>query len=386
MTDAQVVRGRRDHALDGLRGIAALLVVFFHCGVELRFPPFVLPGFSGVHLFFVLSGYLISRPFLARLLAEQPLPSWRKYCVRRFMRIYPTYLVALVIFVGMRFAGHLHTPSPRDVFLHLLLVFNWGTPAEFLSINIAMWTLAIEAQFYVILPIAAAVAKRLFPAPAGLGAVLVCFAFALVGWLSRVVEYSWTLPGELRFRLPFSFLDLFAMGMFAAYLELRHAYWLRGRALLRGAMLLVAATMLFGANAWLLAAGGGDWLRPPTLLLSWLYPTFICAGFALVLLVVLTRVRDSVPVLTAAPLVFVGRISYSMYLFHVGVGYLLLTRLPPTLGLWLGSHPPVYAIAQLGPVVLVSYLVYRAVELPSLRWVERFTIHGGAQKKQISPS
>ncbi len=386
MTEAQVTRRRRDEALDGLRGIAALLVVFFHCGVELRFPPIVLPGFSGVHLFFVLSGYLISRPFLARLLAEEPLPSWRKYCARRFMRIYPAYFVALVVFVGMRFAGHLHTPTLRDVFLHLLLVFNWGTPAEFLSINIAMWTLAIEAQFYVLLPIAATLAKRFVAARAGRGAVLVCVAFVLIGWLSRAVEYSWTLPGELRFRLPFSFLDLFAMGMFAAYLELKHASWLRGRALLRGALLLVAATMLLGTNAWLIAAGGGDWLTPPTLVLSWLYPTFICAGCALVLLVVLTRVRDSVPLLTAAPLVFVGRISYSMYLFHVGVGYLLLTRLPPALGLWLGSHPRVYAIAQLGPVVVVSYLVYRAVELPSLRWVERFTLRGRAQKKQISPS
>lgn len=386
MTEAQVTRGHRDQALDGLRGIAALLVVFYHCGVELRFPPLVLPGFSGVHLFFVLSGYLISRPFLARLLADEPLPSWRKYCVRRFMRIYPAYFVALVVFVGMRFAGRLHTPTLRDVFLHLLLVFNWGTQADFLSINIAMWTLAIEAQFYVILPIAAAIAKRAVPASAGLGAVLMCVTFVLVGWLSRAVEYSWTLPGQLRFRLPFSFLDLFAMGMFVAYLELRRASWLRGQALLRGALSLAAVTMLLGANAWLIASGGGDWLKPPTLVLSLFYPTFICAGFALVLLVVLTRVRDSVPVLTAAPLVFVGQISYSMYLFHVGVGYLLLTRLPPTLGSWLGSHPPVYALAQLGPVVVVSYLFYRAVELPSLRWVERFALRARAQKNQISPS
>src|SRR5882724_10656327 len=155
-----MLRGDRDEALDGLRAIAALMVVFYHCGVELRLPPFVIPGYSGVHLFFVLSGYLISRPFWARLVSGQPLPSWRKYGARRFVRIYPTYFVALVVFIAMRFAGHLHTPTFADVLLHALLVFNWGDAAQFFVINIAMWTLAIEAQFYVILPIAAGLARK----------------------------------------------------------------------------------------------------------------------------------------------------------------------------------------------------------------------------------
>ena len=385
MTETQVIRGRRDQALDGLRGIAALLVVFFHCGVELRFPPLVLPGFSGVHLFFVLSGYLISRPFLARLLAREALPSWPKFFARRFMRIYPAYFAALVVFVAMRFSGHLHVPTLRDVLLHLLLVFNWGTPAEFLSINIAMWTLAIEAQFYVILPIASVVAKRFARSSERLGAFWVGCSMVLIGWVSRSVEYSMTLSGSLRFRLPFSFLDLFAMGIFVAYLELTHASFLRSRAPLRGLLSLFAVVLLFGSNAWLVLAGGGDWLSPPTFALAFLYPTLVCAGFALILLLVVTRSHDNVAVLTAPPLVFVGQISYSMYLFHVGVGYFLLTRLPRSMGLWLGSRPLLYALAQLGPVVVVSYLVYRAIELPSLRWIERFELRAREQK-QIRPS
>ena len=381
MTGDELNRGDRDEALDGLRGIAALMVVFFHCGVEFRLPPFVLPGYSGVHLFFVLSGYLIWRPFLARLLDERPLPSSRRYAARRFMRIYPTYFLALIVFIGMRFVGHLHTPTLRGVLLHVLLVFNWGNPAEFLDINIAMWTLAIEAQFYVILPIAAALAKRLGPARARLGALLVPLVFVIVGWISRVLEYQATRPGQLRFRLPFSFLDLFAMGMFVAYLELAHASSFRGRPLLRTALLLCAPVLLFGTNYWFVVAGGSDWLSPPNVALLCLYPTLICAGFALILLVVLTRSRYPVALLTSAPLVFVGRISYSMYLFHVGVGYLLLTRLPREVSAWLASHFPMYALAQLGPVLLVSYLAYRVVELPSLRWVESFSLRARQQKQ-----
>jgi peptidoglycan/LPS O-acetylase OafA/YrhL len=361
------------------------MVVFFHCGVEFRLPPFVIPGYSGVHLFFVLSGYLISRPFWACLLNGQPLPSWRSYAVRRFFRIYPTYFVALILFVAMRFAGHLHVPTFSDVVLHALLVFNWGAPAQFLAINIAMWTLAIEAQFYVILPLAANLARKPTRARGRRGVLLVVLAFVLMGSVSRGLEYGATLPGGLRFRLPFSFLDLFAMGMFVAYLELTHASYFRQRRLLRGALLLGAAALLFGTNHWQVVSGGGDWLRPPTLALACLYPTCVCAAFALVLLVVLTRTRDSVAVLTSAPLVFIGQISYSMYLFHVGVGYFLLTRLPRGWGFWLGSHPPVYAIVQLGPVIAVSYVAYRMVELPSLRWVERFSLRAREQR-QVRPS
>jgi peptidoglycan/LPS O-acetylase OafA/YrhL len=74
-----------------------------------------------------------------------------------------------------------------------------------------------------------------------------------------------------------------------------------------------------------------------------------------------------------------------MYLYHVGVGYFLLTRLPPHAGLWLGSRPPIYAIVQLAPVVIVSYLAYRAVELPSLRYLERFSSRS-RKPREAAPS
>ena len=105
----------------------------------------------------------------------------------------------------------------------------------------------------------------------------------------------------------------------------------------------------------------------------------------LILLAVLTRQRNSVAVLTSRPLVFIGRISYSMYLFHVGIGYFLLTRLPHGIGTWFGAHLPVYALAQLVPVAIVSYVAYRAVELPSLRSVERFSLRQ-RQQKSVTPS
>jgi peptidoglycan/LPS O-acetylase OafA/YrhL len=380
--ESKLVADDRDEALDGLRGIAALMIVFYHCAVQFQLPPFFVPGFTGVHLFFVLSGYLISRPFLACLIGERPLPSCRTYAVRRFVRIYPTYFVALLVFIALRLASHLHPPTTGSILTHVLLIFNWGSAADFLAINIVMWTLAIEAQFYVILPIAAVLASRFGRGRTGTLAIV--FAFVIVGLVSRGLEYSTTLASEVRFRLPFSFLDLFAMGVLAAYLELTRGAFFRGNLRLRTALLVCALILLFACNYWLMAGGGADWLNPPTLALVCLYPLGICVAFAVIVLCVRTRTKFALAVLTSPLLTFVGRISYSMYLYHVGVGYLILTRLPHRSGIWLGRHPPIYALAQLGPVLALSYLAYLAIELPSLRWIERFSLRAREAKKLVA--
>jgi len=381
--EAKLTNDDRDVALDGLRGIAALMIVFYHCGVELRAAPFFVPGFTGVHLFFVLSGYLIARPFLARLIENRPLPSWRRYALRRLVRIYPTYLVALLVFVAMRVAGHLRTPNTTDIVHHVLLIFNFGNPAEFRSINIVMWTLAIEAQFYVILPLAAGVCRRL---ASGLRAAqLLSCGFVVVGLASRSLEYITTPGAEVRFRLPFSFLDLFACGLLAAYVELAHAAFFRERLWLRGALLLGAAALLLADNYWLERAPSGDWLNPSSLLQVMLYPIAVCAAFAAIVLCTRTRKRRRAHVLTWPALTFTGQISYSMYLYHVGVGYFLLASLPRNAGIWLGSRPPLYALVQLVPVFLVSYLAYRLVELPSLSYIERSALKA-SPAKDFAPS
>jgi len=168
--------------------------------------------------------------------------------------------------------------------------------------------------------------------------------------------------------------------------ELTQATFLRRRLVLRTTLLLSAVALLLASNRWLVLAGGGDWLAAPTLALACLYPIGICVAFGLIVLCVRTRANYRVALLTAPPLIFIGRISYSMYLYHVGVGYLILTRLPPDSSIWLGSHPKIYALVQLGPVLVVSYLAYRAVERPSLRWLERFSLNAREPKPGSRPT
>src|SRR5581483_8951223 len=125
----------RNDALDGLRAVACLMVFVYHVGYAQLRPPLVFLGFTGVHVFFVLSGYLLFRPFLPGLLGERPLPDWRRYAIRRFLRIYPAYAVCLVVSSLARVAAHDKPPTVGNFVGHLLLVFNYTDRSNFFTIN-----------------------------------------------------------------------------------------------------------------------------------------------------------------------------------------------------------------------------------------------------------
>src|SRR5271165_2361161 len=88
--------------LDGLRGIAVLLVLWYHVweiswlspGSMLAFIP--ATGFVGVTLFFFLSGFVISYPFVTAQAQGKPRPSWRHFARRRFIKIVPSYVLSIV--------------------------------------------------------------------------------------------------------------------------------------------------------------------------------------------------------------------------------------------------------------------------------------------------
>src|SRR5690242_9257170 len=109
--------GRRLVGIEGLRGMAALSVLVHHVTIRLADPDRI-GGFArigdwlthGLTLFFVLSGFLLFRPFAASMVEGRPLPSIRKYARNRFLRIYPAYLVILLL-VGLVF-GAAYTEGP----------------------------------------------------------------------------------------------------------------------------------------------------------------------------------------------------------------------------------------------------------------------------------
>jgi peptidoglycan/LPS O-acetylase OafA/YrhL len=153
--------------LDGLRAVAVVAVIIYH------FSPSALPaGFLGVDVFFVVSGFLISRLVLAEIVRTQSL-GLGHFWARRARRLLPalaTMTLVVVIAVAIKFSDVELHDIRAQVLGTLFYCANWvmiyakgsyftsvGRPSPFLH----MWTLAVEEQFYFVLPLVFFAARRL---------------------------------------------------------------------------------------------------------------------------------------------------------------------------------------------------------------------------------
>ncbi len=153
---AAVVRPASIPELDGARAVAALGVFVFHAATAatpLNKHVFRLTAIlnSGVGVFFVLSGFLIYRPFCEANIAGLPVPDLARYLVRRVLRIYPAYLVCLVIW--WRF-GIVEILGVRGFLKHASLLDMYWAPAQRGGAGLEVaWTLQIEMTFYLLAPL-----------------------------------------------------------------------------------------------------------------------------------------------------------------------------------------------------------------------------------------
>ncbi len=137
---------------DSLRGLAALAIVLTHVGLgsganyNAAYGALLARLDVGVTLFFVLSGFLLYRPFVAARLEDRPAPRLRDYARRRVLRIVPAYwlaLTVLAIWPGLTFTG------PRWVYYGFLQNYDFLWVLGGIG---QAWSLAVEASFYVLLP------------------------------------------------------------------------------------------------------------------------------------------------------------------------------------------------------------------------------------------
>lgn len=209
---------------DGLRAIAATTVVFHHAGFTTGATfrdggNYLARMDSGVTIFFVISGFLLYRPYaLAHLEGREPLPAPRFYA-RRLLRIFPAYWVALsavVLFFGVSL------PTFKDAVVHYGLLQIYDIDRYFEAIS-QSWTLATELSFYLVLPGFAWLVRRFATGrdrgrriAIELGALTVVIAAGLaVRSTLFPVDRSSDLNVLLRYWLPAN-MQLFAAGMVIA--------------------------------------------------------------------------------------------------------------------------------------------------------------------------
>lgn len=159
-------------SLDGLRAISIVVVVWHHTHAGIPGWPITTRGFLGVDLFFVISGFLI----VTLLLRERRRPggiSLRNFYIRRFLRIFPPYYLMLALVGTLAFlrSGSEAAAIRRELPWSLLYVANLVPMTSLLAIT---WSLAVEEQFYLLIPGLERFARRALPALLPVAYLLSC--------------------------------------------------------------------------------------------------------------------------------------------------------------------------------------------------------------------
>ena len=331
--------------IDGLRAIAILFVLIFHAA------PATLPGgFIGVDIFFVISGFLITRMIVVDL-ARQSF-SFLAFYGRRVRRLFPALIVIIVatwlfgwfcfnpwqyaslgrhIVAGVGFAsnllsnmevGYFDAPASTKPFLHL-------------------WSLGVEEQFYIVFPVVLfLVAARPITAAFAVGTIFLASFLANITLLPAHPAFA--------FYSPTTRLWEFLIGGGLAWLDLHQSDLLvrfERSTLARNTTCTIGLLLLVAGGIFIRESGfPGWWALLPTLGACFV----IVAG---------PRCRINRTILASRALVFIGLISYPIYLWHWPL--LVMGR-----HLLLGQHPKTTAEVAIGLSFLLAWATYVFVERP----------------------
>jgi peptidoglycan/LPS O-acetylase OafA/YrhL len=368
--------------LDGLRGIAVLLVLWYHIweiswlpapASWLQFIPET--GFIGVHLFFFLSGFVITFPFVRAQLAGEPQPTWGHFAWRRFIKIVPSYVLSIVVAYAIGYAVlNRNGAAPwQEIVTHLLFIHTWWQ-STYGSINGVLWTLAVEVEFYVIFPLVWWCFSR-----RAILTTLAMLAIALV-WRVHAAQCCFNVQMPLLVENLPGYLDIFACGMFSAWIFARFGHRLRAPEI-SSAMPMAAV-----AGVWLLCVlligmfehrTDPQWQIAPQIYTRALYGL----GFSAIALGSLCAPAFFQVLLANAPLRFLALISYNLYLYHQLVAReMVMHHVPPYTGdphfdtAWQLRYTILAFIVTIVQAALVTYLFERPllrIRPPRLFWFAR---------------
>jgi peptidoglycan/LPS O-acetylase OafA/YrhL len=384
--------GVRFLLVDSLRAIAALSVLLYHVG-GVASPPHVIAIFTnrlsvGVTLFFVISGFLLYRPFVAaRFIRGRRALGTGRYAWHRFLRIVPAYWVALTV-ISLWLGDH-------DVFgPDAIVYYGFGQVYAIRTILGGVgqaWTLSIEVAFYVFLPFWAWAIARIPARTANRRVRIELIALAMLATFSIVykpVIQGWTgldpgLGFALNHALP-RYLDQFAIGMALAVASvwfethrtpvavkaIEHRPWIPWGV---AAVALTVLAVGFSQNTDEFSAVGVHYLNAVIALGLFLPAVFGTARRSLVL-----------RFLGHPVLIWIGVVSYGLFLWHMAV-VIQVSR-------WGGLGSGLIGLFAwlavcIGPALALAAASWYGVERTALRykssspplWLKRFVRIGGAR-------
>jgi len=341
---------KRSHIpeLDGIRGLAILLVLFAHLGIKRIFYLPVGWGHHGVDLFFILSGFLITRIRLYEQSRDIPL---RNFWIRRITRIFPAAYLCLVL------VAILWGPS-----YHIVMAAVYASTFDSRLLSDApdlppishFWTLAVEEQFYLIWPLILTFGVTRSKAVAVTAMALFMTSMVIHGLFGE----SWGETPEL-------------------YTLLTRQVWTRGWPLLLGSLVALAEPTFRRRPTLLLLGGIVAGITAVVLRLigivgersfsecNWTQiesmgvQVFMSGVFFFALFANICKIRTP---FTFSPLRWIGRISYGLYLYHLPI-YFLFDATSDGSGRW-GAVIASFAVAS------ISFYFF---EQPIIAWGRRMS-------------
>ncbi len=302
--------------LDGLRGIAILLVVCYHAWLVSgqSFGPLgfiVQSGYLGVDLFFFISGFCLFFPYAKCARDGRPAPSTRRFFERRFLKIVPSYLIALLTFTLIYHAQYGPLPTlVMHLATHLAFVHTLS-PATFGTISGPLWTIGVEVQFYLLFPLIVPWFRR---SPILGYAVLIAIAESYrltISGFGLQPSFWWIN------QLP-AFFDVFGAGMFTASIiggmRAERAWSPRAATVCSGAAFALALTAVIAttvACSPLSDEAARWWLNAHRVLIGPL-----CAALVVPAYFAAERWRGFV---APSLLVLLSAVSYNLYLWHLEI-------------------------------------------------------------------
>lgn len=372
--------------LDALRAAAVIAVCLFHFGL-------FNPGWLGVDLFFVLSGFLIGGAIIRS--AESGKWSFGKFYVHRSMRILPvyyTFILLKALCVGIPLAEHPYSWTSLSSILASLTFtqttasWYWGWQGDGKFVPGGTWSLVIEEYFYLLCPLIIVGLWRTFQSRAVLfGAlVVVCCSAPAVRYFANYDypqdDQFWYFGSWLQFRSRY---DTLAFGVLAALLVLarRFSRMERVMAFVAGMSILLAVVAhLYQSRMW---------LRPDLMTREaalW-YPFVLGAAFMMIVVAVhCNRCKSKA-------IVVVARLSFAIYLGHIFLQELHVAYASSNTPIvsWLSGQTTVTSAAVIAAGTMVmSYAISLLVEYPMIRMYRKVphasTVHPKTEGARASAS
>lgn len=346
--------------IDGLRGVAAMMVVIYHLTANVGKEAFAslpvwlssLPsfGYLGVYVFFVISGYVITSSIGSSEITGSYLG---KYALRRSIRLDPPYWLSMLVAIGMaylatRLFSDISRPLPTkgELVAHVLYLQDI---LGLKSIVDVYWTLCLEVQFYLVtLLLLWCTSLRSGSRRADVAAKTRTFAVASLSLLTlSLLQHASVLPEPI----PGLFISAwyaFSAGMFC-YVWTKHAQFL---SILVVGLLATVAVGVVSASLPILTVVATTLL----LIAAW-------------------RAGKMGSWLSNRLIQYLGKISYSLYLFHPTIGWSTVSLLKKLFGDPSGIGSGVFFLsAGIASSVVSAAIVHRLIEIPSIRWSRKIRL------------